>query len=161
MLKEFKEFALKGNVVDMAVGIIVGGAFGSIVNTLVSEVMMPPLGLLTGGVDFSNLYVVMKEGVEPGPYAALANARAAGAVTLNYGLFLNALVSFTIMAFSVFILVKAINRLRQKADAAPAPPSKKTCPYCLTLVPQQASRCPACTSELPGAADPGARVAAK
>jgi large conductance mechanosensitive channel len=161
MLKEFKEFALKGNVVDMAVGIIVGGAFGSIVNTLVSEVMMPPLGLLTGGVDFSNLYVVMKEGIEPGPYAALANARAAGAVTLNYGLFLNAVVSFTIMAFSVFLLVKAINRLRQKEAAAPAPPSRKTCPFCLTQVPEKASRCPACTSELPAVVTPGAVEASK
>ncbi|TCD47430.1 large-conductance mechanosensitive channel protein MscL [Chlorobium sp. N1] len=148
MFKEFREFALKGNVVDMAVGIIVGGAFGATVNTLVSDVMMPPLGLLTGGVDFSNLYVVLKEGAQPGPYAALAKAKAAGAVTLNYGLFLNALVSFAIIAFSAFILVKAVNRLRRKEDAAPAPPSKKTCPYCLTQVPQQATRCPACTSTL-------------
>lgn len=152
MFKEFKEFALRGNVVDMSVGIIVGGAFGTIVSTLVSDILMPPLGLLTGGVDFSNLYLILKEGVPAGPYAALAKAKTAGAVTLNYGLFLNALVSFSIVSFSVFILVKAINRLRRKEDEAPAPPSKKSCPYCLTQVPQEATRCPACTSTLEGGA---------
>jgi large conductance mechanosensitive channel len=150
MLKEFKEFAMKGNVVDMAVGIIVGGAFGSIVTTLVSQVLMPPLGLLIGGVDFSNLYIVLKEGAKAaGPYAALADATAAGAVTVNYGLFLNSVISFLIMVFAVFLLVKAINMLRREEKPQPASaPSTKECPYCLTLVPLKATRCSSCTSEI-------------
>jgi large conductance mechanosensitive channel len=148
MLKEFKEFAVKGNVVDMAVGIIVGGAFGSIVTTLVSEVLMPPLGLLMGGVDFSNLYIVLKEGAIAGPYAALTDAKTAGAVTVNYGLFLNSVISFLIMAFAVFLLVKAINMLRRIEAPQPAPLSTKACPYCLSIVPLKASRCSACTSEI-------------
>jgi large conductance mechanosensitive channel len=150
MLKEFKEFAMKGNVVDMAVGIIIGGAFGSIVTTLVSQVLMPPLGLLIGGVDFSNLYIVLKEGAKAaGPYAALADATAAGAVTVNYGLFLNSVTSFLIMVFAVFLLVKAINMLRREEKPQPSSaPSTKECPYCLTMVPLKATRCPGCTSEI-------------
>ncbi|NHQ60339.1 large-conductance mechanosensitive channel protein MscL [Chlorobium sp. BLA1] len=152
MLKEFKEFAVKGNVVDMAVGIIVGGAFGSIVTTLVSEVLMPPLGLLLGGVDFSNLYIVLKEGAKAGPYSALLDAKAAGAVTINYGVFLNSVISFLIMAFAVFLLVKAINTLRRMektpAAAPPPAPSTKECPYCLSSVSLKATRCPGCTSQI-------------
>jgi large conductance mechanosensitive channel len=147
MLKEFKEFAMKGNVVDMAVGIIIGGAFGTIVTTLVSQVLMPPLGLLIGGVDFTNLYIVLKEGAKAaGPYAALADAAAAGAVTINYGLFLNSVISFLIMAFAVFLLVKAVNMLRREEKPLPLAPTTKECPYCLSVVPLKATRCPNCTS---------------
>ncbi|HML95865.1 MAG TPA: large-conductance mechanosensitive channel protein MscL [Thermodesulfobacteriota bacterium] len=123
MLKEFREFAIKGNVVDMAVGIIIGTAFGTIVQSLVNDVIMPPIGLVLGNVDFSNLFVVLKEGVPPGPYAALADAQTAGAVTINYGAFINTVISFLIVAFAVFVLVKNINRLkRQSEEAPPAPP---------------------------------------
>lgn len=123
MFKEFREFAIKGNVVDMAVGIIIGAAFGTIVQSLVNDVIMPPIGLALGNVDFSNLFVVLKEGVPPGPYAALADAQTAGAVTINYGLFINTVISFLIVAFAVFILVKNINRLkREQEEAPPAPP---------------------------------------
>jgi len=149
MLKEFKEFAMRGNVVDMAVGIIIGGAFGSIVTTLVAQVLMPPLGLLIGGVDFTNLYIVLKEGVKAkAPYVALADATAAGAVTINYGLFLNSVISFLIMAFAVFFLVKAINMLRREEKPQATAPTTKECPYCLSTVPLKALRCPHCTSEL-------------
>jgi large conductance mechanosensitive channel len=122
MLKEFKEFAVKGNVVDMAVGIIMGAAFGTIVNSLVADVLMPPIGLAMGGVDFSNMFATLQEGVKgAGPYASLAEARAAGAVTLNYGVFINAIVSFLIVAFCIFMLVKSINTLRKTSPAAPPP----------------------------------------
>ena len=149
MLKEFKEFAMKGNVVDMAVGIIIGGAFGTIVNTLVSQVLMPPLGLLIGGVDFSNLYIVLKDGIKAaGPYEGLVDAKAAGAVTLNYGLFLNSIFSFLIMSFAVFLMVKAINTLRREEKKLSSAPTTKECPFCLSAVPLKASRCPSCTSEI-------------
>ena len=151
MLKEFKEFAVKGNVVDMAVGIIIGGAFGTIVNTMVSQVLMPPLGLLVGGVDFSNLYIVLKEGAKvAAPYATLADAKAAGAVTINYGIFLNSVISFLIMAFAVFLLVKTINTFRRDEKPLSPSPATKECPYCLSNVPIKATRCPACTSEIRG-----------
>jgi large conductance mechanosensitive channel len=124
MFKEFKEFALKGNVVDLAVGVIIGGAFGTIITSLVNDVIMPPIGLLIGGVDFSNLFVVLKEGLKaPAPYASLAAAKSAGAVTLNLGVFINAVINFTIIACAVFILVKGINRLRRQQEAAPPPPA--------------------------------------
>jgi len=125
MLREFREFAMRGNVVDMAVGIIIGGAFGTIVSSLVADVIMPPVGLLLGGVDFANLFLVLKDGLKaPAPYASLAVAKEAGAVTLNYGLFVNAVVSFLIVAFAVFSLVKAMNSLKKQAVAAPpAPPA--------------------------------------
>lgn len=151
MLKEFREFALKGNVVDMAVGIIIGGAFGGLVNSLVNDLLMPPFGLLLKGVDFSNLFVVLKEGVSPGPYLALADAKTAGAVTLNYGLFVNALIGFLIMAFAVFLLVRSINRLRAMSEKPAAPaaaPETKTCPFCFSTIPSKAVRCPNCTSQL-------------
>ena len=146
MLKEFKEFAMRGNVVDMAVGIIIGGAFGTIVKSLVNDVMMPPLGLLLGGVDFSNFFVVLKDGANAAPYKALAEAQAAGAVTINYGIFLNAVISFLIVAFAVFLLIKGINRLRREEAAAPA--TTKECPFCCSTIAIQASRCPHCTSAL-------------
>lgn len=123
MFKEFREFAIKGNVVDMAVGIIIGAAFGTIVQSLVNDVIMPPIGLVLGNVDFSNLFIVLKQGTPPGPYAALVDAQTAGAVSINYGAFINTVVSFLIVALAVFILVKNINRLkRQQEEAPPAPP---------------------------------------
>ena len=124
MFKEFKEFALRGNVVDMAVGIIIGAAFGAIVSSLVADVIMPPLGLLLGNVDFSDLFILLKAGTSPSPYATLADAQAAGAVTLNYGLFINHVISFFIVAFAVFLLVKGMNQLRKKKEKAPAEPPK-------------------------------------
>ena len=124
MFKEFKEFALRGNVVDMAVGIIIGAAFGSIVTSLVSDVIMPPLGLLLGNIDFSDLFVVLKEGSAPAPYLSLAAAQEAGAVTLNYGMFINKVLSFLIVAFAVFLLVKGMNSLKRKAEEKPAEPPK-------------------------------------
>jgi large conductance mechanosensitive channel len=123
MLKEFKEFAMRGNVMDMAVGIIIGAAFGAIVSSLVNDVLMPPIGLLLGGVDFSNIFVILKQGTTPPPYASPAAAKAAGAVTLNIGLFVNAVITFVLVAFAVFMVVKAINRMRRREPPPPAPPS--------------------------------------
>ncbi len=124
MLKEFKEFAMRGNVLDMAVGIIIGAAFGTIVNSLVTDVIMPPIGLALGGVDFTNMFVVLRDGTNAaGPYASLTDAKAAGAVTLNYGLFANSIVSFLIVAFAIFMVVKGANTLKQEQAAAPEPPA--------------------------------------
>jgi len=148
MLKEFKEFAMRGNVVDMAVGIIIGGAFGTIVKSLVTDVMMPPIGLLLGGVDFSDLFITLKEGATAGPYATLAAAQAAGAVTVSYGLFLNAVISFLIVAFAVFVLIKGINKLQREKETPAAEPTTKECPRCLSTIAIKATRCPHCTSEL-------------
>jgi len=146
MFKEFKEFAMRGNVVDMAVGIIIGAAFGSVIKSLVDDVMMPPISMLLGDVDFANMYVVLKAGAETaGPYLSLAEARQAGAVTLNYGVFAGAVVSFVIVMFSVFLLVRAMNRLRAEQAAAP---TTKECPHCCTTIPLYAVRCPHCTSDL-------------
>jgi large conductance mechanosensitive channel len=147
MFKEFKEFAMRGNVVDMAVGIVIGAAFGGIVNSFVSDVIMPPVGLLLGSVDFSSLFLVLKEGKIAGPYESLATAKAAGAVTLNYGVFFNTIISFLIITFAVFLLIKNINRMKKKEDTS-AVPTTKECPYCLSAVPLKAVRCPQCTSEL-------------
>lgn len=147
MLKEFKEFAMRGNVVDMAVGIIIGGAFGTIVKSLVDDVLMPPIGLLLGGVDFSNFFLILKEGTRPGPYEALANAKTAGAVSLNYGVFLNSVISFLIVAFAVFLLIRALNTMRRRNEAA-TPPNTRECPSCTLSIPIKASRCPHCTSEV-------------
>ncbi|WP_249977288.1 large conductance mechanosensitive channel protein MscL [Vreelandella olivaria] len=149
ILQEFREFAVKGNVIDMAVGIIIGGAFTLIVQSLVADVMNPLIGLLVGGIDFSNIFIVLREGVVAGPYATLGDAQAAGAVTLNVGLFVNAVVSFTIVAFVVFLLVRTINRLKREEAAAPASPEEKPCPYCLMVVPIKATRCGHCTATLP------------
>jgi large conductance mechanosensitive channel len=148
MLKEFKEFAMRGNVIDMAVGIIIGAAFGGIVNSLVSDVIMPPIGLLLGNIDFSNFFLVLKEGKAAGPYASLAAAKAAGAVSLNYGVFINTIVSFLIVAFSVFLLVRSVNKLRRKEEVPLPVPTTKECNYCFTSIPIKAMRCPHCTSEL-------------
>lgn len=148
MLKEFKEFAVKGNVVDMAVGIIIGGAFGTIATTLVNNVLMPPIGLLIGGVDFSNLFLVVKNGTPPGPYPALEAAQEAGAVTIDYGLFINSVISFLIVALAVFFLVRTIHRLRHEEEAPTPAPTTKDCPQCATAIPLAAKRCPHCTSQL-------------
>ncbi|HEX6107178.1 MAG TPA: large-conductance mechanosensitive channel protein MscL [Gemmatimonadales bacterium] len=147
MFKEFKAFAMRGNVLDLAVGIIIGGAFGTIVKSLVDDVLMPPIGLLLGNVDFSNLFVVLKQGTKAAaPYATVAEAQAAGAVTVNYGLFINSIITFLIIAFAVFLIVRAANRM-QPADAAAAP-STKDCPQCRMAIPVAAVRCPHCTSDL-------------
>jgi large conductance mechanosensitive channel len=147
-VKEFREFAVKGNVVDMAVGIIIGGAFGTVVTSFVKDVMMPPLGMLIGDIDFQDIMLVMKEGATPGPYETLAAAKDAGAVTLNVGLFINAAVSFTIVAFAVFLLVKGINRLKREEAAPPPAPTTRECPFCASAIPLKAKRCPHCTSEV-------------
>jgi large conductance mechanosensitive channel len=149
MLKEFKEFALQGNVVDMAVGIIIGAAFGVIVTSLVNDVVMPPLGLLLGGVDFANLYILLQDGTPAGPYASLADAQAAGAVTINYGLFINNVISFLIIAFVVFIMIRAFNRLRREEEAPAEEPTTQECPFCRSAIPLGAVRCAYCTSQLP------------
>lgn len=152
MFKEFKEFAMRGNVVDMAVGIVIGAAFGAIVKSLVSDVLMPPLGLLIGGVDFSQLFIVIEEGTKAaGPYATIAAAEEAGAVLIKYGVFINTVISFIIVAFAIFLLVKGINTLRREEEAPPAEPTTKDCEFCLSSIPIKASRCPNCTSQLSGA----------
>jgi large conductance mechanosensitive channel len=143
MLKEFKEFAMRGNVLDMAVGIIIGAAFGQIVNSFVQDILMPPIGRLLGHVDFTNLFVSLT-GTH---YETLAAAKAAGAATLNYGLFLNTIINFLIVAFAVFLLVRQVNRLTAK-PAPPAAPTTRDCPYCLSAVPLKATKCAHCTSEL-------------
>jgi large conductance mechanosensitive channel len=146
MLKEFKEFIMRGNVIDMAVGIIIGAAFGTIVKSLVDDIIMPPIGLLLGNIDFSNLFAVLKEGAKAaGPYETLALAKTAGAVTINYGFFINTVITFLIVAFSVFMLIKSINKMRKEA---PAEVTTKECPYCISTIPIKAQRCPNCTSEL-------------
>ena len=150
MFKEFKEFAIKGSVIDMAVGIIIGAAFGTIVNSLVQDVIMPPIGLLLGNVDFANLFAVLKEGKVAGPYASVAAAKSAGAVTINFGVFINTIISFILIAFAVFLLVRTINRMRRQEEAPPVAPATKECAYCFSAIPIKATRCPNCTSELKG-----------
>jgi large conductance mechanosensitive channel len=147
ILKEFKEFAVKGNAMDMAVGIIIGGAFGGVVSSLVKDVIMPPIGMALGNVDFKDIFMVLREGATPGPYLSLAQAQEAGAITMNIGVFVNSVISFLIVAFAVFILVKNLNRLRRPPAPAPKPPVK-ICPYCFTEISEKALRCPACTSTL-------------
>jgi len=150
MMKEFKEFAMKGNVVDLAVGIIIGGAFGKIVSSLVADVIMPPIGLIVGQVDFASLFVSLTGQ----SYASIAAAKEAGAPTINYGLFLNAVIDFILVAFAVFLLVKQVNRMRQPAEPPPAPPAPEVreCPFCLSSIPAKAQRCAHCTSALAAAA---------
>ncbi len=148
MLKEFKEFAMRGNVMDMAVGIIIGAAFGAIVSSLVADVLMPPIGMLLGNVDFSELFVVLQQGATAGPYATIEAAKTAGAVTMNYGLFINAIVKFIIVAFAVFLMIRSINRLKKPEVAPAAAPTTKDCPYCYSAVAIKATRCAFCTAEL-------------
>ena len=150
-LTEFKKFAMRGNVMDMAVGIILGAAFGKIVDSLVKDVLMPPLGLLLGRVDFANLYVTLKDGKIPGPYSSLDAAQKAGAVTVNYGAFINTMISFIIVAFAIFIMIKAINKMEEKVSKKEETQQVKTettCPYCCQKISVKATRCPFCTSEL-------------
>ena len=142
MLKEFKEFAMRGNVLDMAVGVIIGAAFGKIVTSLVEDVLMPPIGRMMGNLDFGNLFFALNGQA----YPSLVTAKAAGAPTINYGLFINSVIDFVIVAFVIFLLVRQVNRL--KKDAPAAAPTTKACPYCLTEIALKASRCPACTSEI-------------
>jgi len=144
MLKEFKEFAIRGNVVDMAVGIIIGAAFGKIVSSLVNDIIMPPIGLLLGKMDFSNLFV----NLSGKSYTTVAEAKAAGAVTISYGIFINNVIDFTIVAFAVFLLVRQINRLKRQKDTVRVESATKECSYCLSNIPLKAVRCPFCTSEL-------------
>jgi len=149
MLKEFREFALKGNVIDMAVGIIIGGAFTPIVQSLVSDLIMPPVGMLTGGIRFADKFVLLRAGADgAGTYETLAAAKEAGAVTLNYGNFINIILTFLIVAWAVFILVKAMNRLKREEAAAPSDPTTKQCPQCMMEIPIAAKRCGHCTSEV-------------
>lgn len=154
MLKDFREFIMRGNVVDMAVGIIIGAAFGTIVNSLVKDIIMPPISLALGKVDFGNLFALLKAGPKaPPPYYSLAEAQAAGAVTENYGAFINNIITFLIVAFAVFMLIRVINSMRRRAEApkVAAAPTTKDCPFCISKIPIKASRCPSCTSALPAA----------
>lgn len=144
MLKEFKEFALKGNAVDLAIGVIIGAAFGGIVTSLVNDIMMPPIGKVLGGVDFSNLFLVLGDGT----YPSLKAAKEAGAATINYGVFINVVINFLIVAFVLFMVVKAMNRMKREAPAPAPAPSEKECPQCATSIPIKAKRCPRCTSNL-------------
>jgi len=144
MLKEFKEFALRGNVLDLAVGVIVGGAFGKIVTSLVNDIIMPPVGLVIGGVDFNDLFIDLS-----GNHSrTLAEAKAHGAATMNIGMFLNATIDFIIVAFSVFVFVRQVNRFTRKPAPAESAPAARECPFCLSMIPGRATRCPHCTSEL-------------
>jgi large conductance mechanosensitive channel len=148
MFAEFKKFAMRGNVVDMAVGIIIGAAFGTIVKSLVSDVLMPPIGLLLGNVDFTNLFAVLKEGATAGPYETLEAAQEAGAVTINWGVFINTIISFIIVAFAVFLVIRNINKLKEKEEEPPAEPTTKDCPHCFSTIPIKATRCGFCTSDI-------------
>jgi len=148
MFKEFKEFAVKGNVIDMAVGIVIGAAFGTIVKSLVDDVIMPPIGLLLGNVDFQNMFLVLKDGTPPHPYPNLAAANGAGAVVLRYGVFFNTIVSFLIVAFAIFLMIKQINRLKREAPAPAAAPTTEKCPQCKFDIPIGAKKCGFCTTAL-------------
>jgi large conductance mechanosensitive channel len=147
VLREFKEFALRGNVLDMAVGIIIGAAFGSIVTSFVNDILMPPIGLLLGRVDFANLFI----NLSGTPYDTLAEAQAAGVATINYGMFINTVLDFAIVAFVIFLLIRQINRMTREQEAPPEEPTTRDCPYCLSSIPIKAVRCPHCTSELEAA----------
>jgi large conductance mechanosensitive channel len=144
MLKEFKEFAMRGNVLDMAVGIIIGAAFGKIITSLVGDVLMPPIGLLLGKIDFSKLFINLSGQY----YASLADAKAAGAATINYGTFINTVIDFVIVAFAIFLLIRQVNKLKRQPEPVPAVTTTKECPFCLSVIPIKATRCPHCTSEL-------------
>ena len=149
MFKEFREFAMRGNVVDVAVGIIIGASFGGIISSLVADVTMRPIGLMLGDVDFSDPFLTLKEGAKAaGPYASLADAKAAGAVTVNIGVFINTIISFLIVAFAMFLVIRGMNRMKREAPAPAAAPTTKECPFCFTAIPIKAKRCPNCTSQL-------------
>jgi large conductance mechanosensitive channel len=161
MVNEFKQFIMRGNVLDLAVGIIIGAAFTAIVSSLVTDLLTPFIGLVTGGIDFANIFAVLKDGTVAGPYATLADAQAAGAVTVNIGVFLNAVIQFLIVALVVFLIIRAFNRMTApiRKPEVPGEPVNKECPYCMTAIPYKASRCPNCTSDVsqtPGAKPVGA-----
>jgi large conductance mechanosensitive channel len=145
MLQEFKKFALRGNVLDLAVAVILGAAFGAIVKSFVDDIIMPPIGLLLGGIDFSSLFATLKQGKTPGPYLSVAQAKEAGAVTMNYGVFINTIITFIIVSFALFLVIRAVSKLQPKEAPAPA---TKECPHCFSAIPIKATRCPHCTSEL-------------
>ena len=147
MLNEFKKFIMRGSVLDLAIGLVIGGAFGAIVTSLVNDIIMPPIGLLLGGVNFSSLMLVLKDGKTPPPYSTPEVAKSVGAVTINYGIFINTLITFLIVAFVVFLIVKGINRMYVPKEEAPAP-ATKACTFCHTDIPLKATRCPNCTSQL-------------
>ncbi len=149
MLKDFKAFILRGNVLDLAVAVVIGAAFGAVVKSLTDDVIMPPIGLALGHIDFSNLFVVLKEGTRPGPYPTVADAHKVGAVTLNYGTFINSIVTFLIIALCVFMIVRMVSKL--SAKPAPPPDNMKSCPRCTLSIPKAASRCPNCTSDVAAA----------
>ena len=149
MWKEFKAFVMRGNVMDLAVAVVIGAAFGAVVKSLVDDVIMPPIGILTGGIDFTNKFALLKAGTKaPPPYPSLAAAKEAGAVTLNYGIFINTVVTFLIVALAIFLVVRALNAMYKKPTATP---TTKPCPFCTTSIPLAATRCPHCTSQLAGA----------
>ena len=148
MLKEFKEFAMRGSVIDMAVGIIIGAAFGTIVQSLVNDVIMPPIGLILGHVDFTNMFAVLKASAPGMHYASLKEAQDAGAVTINYGMFINRIISFVIVTFALFFLIRSMNALKRKEAVAPAEPTTKECPFCFSMIPIKAIKCAHCTSNL-------------
>jgi large conductance mechanosensitive channel len=151
MLKGFRDFIMRGNVIDLAVAVIIGAAFTKVVNSLVDDIIMPPIGLLLGNVDFTNAFVLLKEGTKaPAPYATLADAKAAGAATLNYGLFISTIVTFLIVGFVVYLMVKSLTRLGPKKAEAPA--TTRDCPYCLSKIPLKATKCAFCTADLSGRA---------
>ena len=147
MLKEFKEFAMRGNVLDMAIGIIIGAAFGKIISSFVADVLLPPIGLLMGGADFTNYFVTIKGAAQP----TLAAAKVAGSVTINYGVFINAILDFLIVAFAIFMLIRQVNRFKKKEEPAPAAPATKECPQCLSVIPLKAKRCAHCTTQFASA----------
>lgn len=147
IFSEFREFANKGNVIDMAVGIIIGGAFGTIAKSLVEDIVMPPIGMMLGNVDFADMFFVLKNGNTAGPYVNLAAAKDAGAITLNYGLFINNVLSFFIVAVAAFFMVRAINRIKRAEEGTPTP-TTRPCPMCATDIPIAAKRCPHCTSDI-------------
>ncbi len=149
MWQDFKKFIMRGNVIDMAIGVIIGGAFGAIAKSLVVDVLMPPIGLLLGGVDFANLFILLRGGDPAGPYPTLADAQAASAVTINYGVFFNTVISFLVVAFVMFLVIKGITAMQKKE--APPPPSTKKCPFCRSEIAIEATRCAFCTAELPAA----------
>lgn len=152
MVQEFKEFVARGNVIDMAVGIILGAAFGAISKSLVDDILMPPIGMLLGDADFGNFFIVLKEGAVPGPYPTVAAAKAAGGIIMTYGLFIQTVINFIIIALAIFLLVKGVNRLKRREEtpqaATEVSPESRDCPYCTMAIPSRARRCPHCTSEL-------------
>jgi large conductance mechanosensitive channel len=148
MFKEFRDFAMRGNVIDMAIGIIIGSAFGAIVKSLVDDIIMPPVGVILRGINFSDFFIVLKEGSSAKPYASLVLAQEAGAVTLNYGVFLNTIISFLIVAFVVYLMIRSINKIKKQEETPPMELITKECPICFTEIPIKALRCPNCTSDL-------------